>query len=46
MKTSLLNPEIYNKVNEYAISRDKDAQRKERFLVKSTIPLIKTAVAL
>ena len=46
MKTSLLNPEIYNKVNEYAISRDKDAQRKERFLVKSTIPLKKTAVAL
>ena len=45
MNTSLLNPEIYNKVNDFAISRDKGAQRKQRLLVKSTIPLIKVVVA-
>ena len=46
MNISLLNPEIYNKVNDFAISRDKGAQRKQRLLVKSTIPLIKVVVAL
>ena len=46
MKTPLLNPEIYNKVNDSAISRDKATQRKQRLLLKSTIPLIKTVVVL
>ena len=46
MKTPLLNPEIYNKVNDSATSRDKGAQRKQRLLVKSTIPLVKAVVAL
>ena len=42
----MLNPEIYNKVNDSATSRDKGAQWKQRLLVKSTIPLVKAAVAL
>ena len=46
MKTPLLNPEIYNKVNDSATSRDKGAQRKQRLLVKSTIPLVKAVVAV
>ena len=46
MKTPLLNPEIYNKVNDSATSRHKGAQWKQRFLVKYTIPLIKAVVAL
>ena len=46
MKTPLLNPEIYNKVNDSATSRDKGAQRKQRLLVRSTIPLVKAVVAL
>ena len=45
-KTPFLNPEICNKINDSATSRDKGAQRKKRFLVKSTILLIKVAVAL
>ena len=46
MKTPLLNPEIYNNVNDSTPSRDKGAQRKQRFLVKSTIPLLKAVVAV
>ena len=46
MKTPLLNPEIYNKVNDSATSRDKGAQWKQRLLVKSIIPLVKAVVAL
>ena len=46
MKTPLLNPEIYNKVNDSATSRDKAAQRKQRFLFTSTIPLVTVVVAL
>ena len=46
MKTPLLNPEMYNKVNDSATSRDKGAERKQRLLVKSTIPLVKAVVAL
>ena len=46
MKTLLLNPEIYNKANDSATSRDKGAQRKQRLLFKSTIPLVKAVVAL
>ena len=42
----LLNPQIYNKVNDSATSRDKGAQWKQRLLVKSTIPLVKAVVAL
>ena len=45
MKT-LLNPEMYNKVNDTAKSRDKGAKRKQRLLFKSTIPLVKAVVAL
>ena len=45
-KNPLLNSEIYNKVNDSASSRDKGAQRKQRLLVKSTIPLVKAVVAL
>ena len=41
----MLNPEIY-KINDCATSRDKSAQRKQRLLVKSTIPLVKAVVAL
>ena len=46
MKTSMLNPEIYNKVNDSATSRHKGAQRKQRLLVNSTIPLVKAVAAL
>ena len=46
MKTPLLNPEKYNKVNDSATSRNKGAQRKQRLLDKSTMPLEKAAVAL
>ena len=46
MKPPLLNPEIYNKVNDSATSRDKGAQWKQRLLVKSTIPLIKVVISL
>ena len=46
IKTSLLNPVIYNKVNDSATTRDKIAQRKQRPLVKSTMPLVKAVVAL
>ena len=42
----LLNPEICNKLNDSATSRDKGEQRKQRLLVKSTIPLVKAVVAL
>lgn len=39
MKTRLPKPEIYNKIKDYVISRDKGAQeRKGKFPVKSTIP--------
>ena len=41
----LLNPEICNKLNDSATSRDKGEQRKQRLLVKSTIPLVKAVVA-
>ena len=43
MKTPLLNPEIYNNVNDSTTSRDKGAQRKQRFLVKSTITTPKSS---
>ena len=46
IKTTLLNPAIYNKVNDSATSRDKTAQRKQRPLVTSTMPLVKAVVAL
>ena len=46
MKTPLLNPEIYNNINDCTTSRDKSAHRKQRLLVKSTIPLVKAVVAL
>ena len=46
IKTPLLNPAIYNKVNDSATSRNKTAQRKQRPLVKSTMPLVKAVVAL
>ena len=46
MKTTLLNPEICNKVNDSATSKDKGAHWKQRLLVKSTIPLVKATVAL
>ena len=46
MKTPLLNPEIYNNINDCTRSRDKSAQRKQRLLVKSAIPLVKAVVAL
>ena len=45
MKTPLLNPEKYNKVNDSATSRNKGAQRKQGLLDKSTMPLEKAAVA-
>ena len=46
MKTPMLNPEIYNKVNDSATSGNKGAQRKQRLLVNSTIPLVKAVAAL
>ena len=46
METPLLNAGIYNKVNDFATSRDKGAQQNQRLLVKSTIPLVKAVVAL
>ena len=42
----MLNPEIYNKVNDSATSGNKGAQRKQRLLVNSTIPLVKAVAAL
>ena len=47
MKTYLLNPEIHNKVNDSATSRDKGAQGKQRrLLFKPIIPPVKAIVAL
>ena len=46
MKTTLLNPELCNKVNDSATSKDKGAHWKQRLLVKSTVPLVKAVVAL
>ena len=46
METPLLNPEIYNEINNSATSRGKGAQRKQRIFVKSTIPIVKAVVAL
>ena len=46
MKTPLLNPEIHSKINDSTKSRDKSAQRRQRLLVKSTIPLAKAVVVL
>ena len=46
MKSSLLNPEIYNKVNDSATSRDSCTAEARRLLFKSTIPLVKVVVAL
>ena len=46
MKTPLLNPEIYKKVNDSATSRDKGEERKQRLFVNSVIPLIKAVVTL
>ena len=37
---------MYNKVNDSTTNTDKDAQRKQRLHVKSTIPLVKVDVAL
>ena len=46
MKSPLLNPKIYNKINDSATSRDIVAQRKQRLLVTSTISLVKAVVSL
>ena len=46
MKTTLLNLELCNKVNDSPTSKDKGAHWKQRLLVKSTVPLVKAVVAL
>ena len=46
METPLLNPEIYNEINNSATSRGKGAQRKQRILLKSTMLIVKAVVAL
>ena len=46
LTTSLLNYEIYNKINDSATSRDKGAQRKRRQGAQSTIPFVKSVVVM
>ena len=46
MKTSYLNPEIYSRISDPAVNKDKTAQRKQRQTVKATIPLMKTIVSV
>ena len=46
MKTTLLNLELCNKVNDSATRKDKGAHWKQRLLVKSIVPLVKAVVAL
>ena len=46
MKTPFLNPEIYSKISDPAVNKDKAAQRKQRQTVKATIPLMKAILSL
>ena len=46
MKTLYLNPEIYSRISDPAVNKDKAAQRKQRQTVKVTIPLMKAIVSL
>ena len=46
MKTSYLNPEIYSRILDPAVDKNKAAQRKQRQTVKATIPLMKNIVSL
>ena len=46
MKTPYLKLEIYSKLNEAAVNKDKSTQRRQRMSGKATIPVVKTVVAL
>ena len=46
MKTPWLNPEIYSKISDSAVNKDKGAQRKQRQTTKAAIPLMKALVTL
>ena len=46
MKTPYLNREIYSRISDPAVNKDKEAQRKQRQTVKATIPLMKAIVSL
>ena len=46
MKTPYLNREIYSRISDPAVNKDKEAQRKQRQKVKATIPLMKAIVSL
>ena len=46
LKSPYLNSEIYNKLHDVAINRDKGAQRKQRAYVNATIPLMQAVVNL
>ena len=46
MKTPRLNTEIYVKLSESAQNKDKAAQRKQQFAVKSAVPVLQALVDL
>ena len=46
LKSPYLNSEIYNKLHDVAINRDKGAQRKQRAYVNATIPLMQVVFNL
>ena len=46
MKTPYLNPEIYSRISDPTVNKDKAGERKQRQTVKATIPLMKAIVSL
>ena len=46
MKAPYLNPEIYSRISDPAVNKDKAAERKQRETVKANIPLMKVIVSL
>ena len=46
LKTRYLNPEVYSRISDPAVNKEKAAQRKQRKTVKATIPLMKAIVSL
>ena len=46
MKTPNLNPEIYSRILDRVVNKDKAAQRKQRQKVKAIIPLMNVIILL
>ena len=46
MKTPYLNPEIYSRISDPTVNKDKAGERKQRQTVEATIPLMKAIVSL